>query len=259
MTYPVTDRLPRLNVFLSRAGHGSRRGVEALITAGRVAINGEAVRDLGRRVDPEADQVTVDGALARLPRDKRVYASNKPVGVVSSLNGQGQPDLTMMRERSHIEARFHPVGRLDQDSSGLLLWTDDGDLSQDLLRPDRGVWKTYEVGLASSLKWGLERTLTGGKIELDGRKVRKCTLEPAPNGDRRRWTISLHEGRNRQVRRMFAAVDCRVVSLVRTAFGPVELGRLRPGDFRRLTPQEESALRQAAGQGDRDKQSKTDS
>jgi len=247
------DGLLRLNVFLSRAGHGSRRGVEALITAGRVAIDDEVVRDLGRRVDPATQQVTVDGALARLPLDKRVYASHKPVGVVSSLHGQGgQVDLAVMRERAQIEPRFHPIGRLDQDSSGLLLWTDDGDLSQALLKPDQGVWKTYEVTLTSALRWGMERTLFSGRIELDGRPVRRCRLDASKNGDRRRWTISLHEGRNRQVRRMFAAVDCRVSGLVRVAFGPVELGRLRPGDFRRLTPNEEAALRDAAGHADTD-------
>ncbi|MEZ4388707.1 MAG: S4 domain-containing protein, partial [Candidatus Krumholzibacteriia bacterium] len=138
----------RLNVFLARAGHGSRRSVEDLVRAGRVAIGGEVVRDLARRVDVNADVVTVDGARASLPDGSRVYAFHKPLGVVSSMAGQGdQIDLDAMRRRSDIDARFHPVGRLDRDSSGLLLWTDDGHLSQALLRPEQGVWKTYEVQL----------------------------------------------------------------------------------------------------------------
>ncbi|MBD3221590.1 pseudouridine synthase [bacterium] len=245
------DRL-RLNQFLSRAGHGSRRGVESLVRQGRVTIDGEVVRDLARRVDPSAETVAVDGMVARLPRHFRVYAFHKPLGVVSSLRGQGQQvDLAALRERAGIDPRFHPVGRLDQDSSGLLLWTDDGTLSQALLRPGHEVWKTYRIVLGNALGRGLERTLAGGTLELDGRPVRPCHLEADPGGDRRRWTIRLQEGRNRQIRRMLAAVGARVVALERVAFGPIELGRLRPGDFRRLTEREDQALREVAGRTDR--------
>jgi 23S rRNA pseudouridine2605 synthase len=241
----------RLNQFLSRAGHGSRRGVETLVREGRVTVDGVVVCDLARRVDPAAESVAVDGMVARLPRDFRVYAFHKPLGVVSSLRGQGdQVDLAALRERAGIAARFHPVGRLDQDSSGLLLWTDDGTLSQALLRPGHEVWKTYRVELADTLGRGFERKLAGGTLELDGRPVRPCRVEAASGGDRRRWTIRLQEGRNRQIRRMLAAVGARVVALERVAFGPIELGRLRPGDFRRLAEREGQALRDAAGQTD---------
>jgi 23S rRNA pseudouridine2605 synthase len=238
----------RLNRFLARAGFGSRRGVEDLVRAGRVAIAGETVHDLGRRVDPATDEVTVDGLPVRLPRDSRIYAFHKPLGVVCSLRPQGeQVGLAEFRRRGDLAERFQPVGRLDQDSSGLLLWTDDGDLAQALLHPGSGVWKTYAVRLAQPLEKGQEKVLAAGTLELDGRPVRRCRVEADPGGDRRRWTIALHEGRKRQIRRMFAAVGGRVVALVRVAVGPIELGRLREGDFRRLGHDEEQALRQAVG------------
>jgi len=248
VTNPSEPEGLRLNRFLARAGHGSRRGVEELIAAGRVTIDGEVVTDLGRRVKPGTDAVAVDGLVVRLPDDRRVYAFHKPLGVVSTLRAQGeQVSLLPYRRQADLPDRFMPVGRLDADSSGLLLWTDDGDLSQALQRPTSGVWKRYEVQLARPLALRAERTLAGGKLVLDGRPVRRCRVTLDPEGDRRRWTLELHEGRKRQIRRMFAAVDARVTVLVRTAIGPVELGRLQPGGFRRLDREQERALRRAAG------------
>jgi 23S rRNA pseudouridine2605 synthase len=247
------DERLRLNRYLAQAGHGSRRGVEDLVRAGRVAIDGEVCTDLARRVDPAQEVVTVDGQPATLPTDRRIYAFHKPRDVVSTLRAQGeQIGLVEFRRRASLPERFQPVGRLDRDSSGLLLWTDDGELAEALLRPRRGVWKTYEVRLARPLARGAERRLADGTIELDGRAVRPCRVEPDPGGDRRLWTLELHEGRKRQIRRMFAAVDAKVVELVRVAVGPVRLGRLHPGDFRRLTAAEEQALREAAGRATKD-------
>jgi pseudouridine synthase len=204
-------------------------------------------------VAPGRETVTVDGQPAVLPPDHRVYAFHKPRDVVSTLRAQGgQFGLADFRRRGNLPERFQPVGRLDRDSSGLLLWTDDGALAEALLRPRQGVWKTYAVRLARPLAPRAERTLAGGTITLDGRPVRRCRVTADPDGDRRRWTLELHEGRKRQVRRMFAAVGARVVELKRTAVGPVQLGRLRPGDFRRLTAEEEQALRQAAGSSPED-------
>jgi 23S rRNA pseudouridine2605 synthase len=238
----------RLNRFLALAGHGSRRGVEALIQSGRVAIEGVIVTDLSCRVDPLTSQVTVDGQPARLPQDSRVYAFHKPLFVVCTLKPQGQQKgLLEFRRDADLPERFQPVGRLDQDSSGLLLWTDDGQLAQALLKPSHEVWKTYLVELAQPLNQRAARMLTSGKLELDGRKVLPCRLERAPDGDLRRWQIELHEGRKRQIRRMVAAVGNRVVNLTRIAVGPVQLGRLHPGGFRRLSRDEVAALREAAG------------
>lgn len=237
---------PRLNRFLARAGFGSRRSVEALVTAGRVAINGQTVRDLGRRVDPARDEVLVDGRPAFTPQDFRVYAFHKPLDVVSTLKAQGgQPSLLHYRQQSDLPDRFMPVGRLDSESTGLLLWTDDGQLSQDLCRPGSGLWKTYEVDLNDELPPSEVPVLTGGKIELDGRLCRPCRLEMKRDGTTRQWVMQLHEGRRRQIRRMFRKVGLKVTRLHRTAVGPVNLGLLRPGDFRRLTAPEVAALRQA--------------
>jgi pseudouridine synthase len=236
----------RLNRFLARAGKGSRRSVEDLIRAGRVAVNGETATDLGRRVDPDTDTVTLDGAPLRLPGDFRVYAFHKPRDVVSTLVAQGgQPTLTPYRLQSDIPGRFVPVGRLDAESTGLLLWTDDGDLNQRLCRPDTKVWKTYEVELDRPLPPALVSRLTRGGIEIDGRPCRPCRLRMQPDATTLHWIMEIHEGRRRQIRRMFQSVGLKVTALHRTAVGPIELGKLRPGDFRRLGKDEVAALRAA--------------
>jgi len=236
----------RLNKFLARAGFGSRRSVEDLIAAGRVSLNGDVVRDLGRQVDPERDRLAVDGTAAILPRDYRVYAFHKPLDVVSTLKAQGgQASLLPYRLQADIADRFMPVGRLDSESTGLLLWTDDGQLNQDLCQPGTGLWKTYEIEITEDLAPTPRAKLTAGKIELDGRKCRPCRLEMKPDGTTRQWIMKLHEGRRRQIRRMFRKVGLKVKRLHRTAVGPISLGLLRPGDFRRLTNQEVAALRAA--------------
>lgn len=237
----------RLNRFLARAGHGSRRSVEELIRQGRVAIDGTTVQDLGRKVPLTCETVTVDGVATRLPRDYRVYAFHKPLDVVSTLKGQGgQASLEPYRLQADIPERFVPVGRLDAESTGLLLWTDDGELNQLLCRPASGVWKTYEVELGAELPASKIPLLTEGTISIDGRPCRPCKLDMATDKTTRHWVMQLHEGRRRQIRRMFKKVGIKVTRLHRVAVGPVLLGLLRPGDFRRLSKDEELALRQAA-------------
>ena len=248
------DQGIRLNRYLARAGHGSRRAVEDLITAGRVTIGGKVVTDLGRRVDPEHDHVAVDGRPVTRPEDTRVSAFHQPFGVTCTLKAQaGQDDLREWRHRADLPERFVPVGRLDQTSTGLLLWTDDGALNQALCRPRSGVWKSYEIELAMPLPEELLPTLTDGSIELDGRPCLPCLLHPGRRHDGRHWVMELHEGRNRQVRRMFAALGQTVTRLHRVAFGPVLLGLLRAGDFRRLNASELTALRAAAEAEDKNR------
>jgi 23S rRNA pseudouridine2605 synthase len=168
--------------------------------------------------------------------------------VVSTLRPQGgQPGLDAYRERAGLAAGVVPVGRLDAESTGLLLWTDDGDLAQALLRPASGVWKRYEVSLHAELRQRDLRRLREGGLVLDGHACRPLRAEPLRAGDRRRWRLELHEGRKRQIRRMFQLLGLRVLSLHRTAVGPVVLGRLRAGDFRRLRADEVARLRRDAG------------
>jgi 23S rRNA pseudouridine2605 synthase len=192
--------------------------------------------------------VALDGKAVHLPAAWRTYAFHKPAGVVSTLKPQGgQAGLAAFRARAGLPAALVPVGRLDAETTGLLLWTDDGVLAQALLRPASGVEKTYEVRLDGDLTSQDRERLEGGVLLLDGRRCRPLRAEPLQPGARRRWRLRLHEGRKRQIRRMFALLDRRVLSLHRTAVGPVQLGRLRPGDFRRLRESEVASLRRAAG------------
>jgi len=242
MTNPESTM--RLNRFLARAGHGSRRSVEEIIKAGRVTIDGETVTEMGRQVDAENSIVTVDGAPTEMPRDYRIYAFHKPLDVVSTMKSQGgQPSLEPYRLQSEIPDRFMAIGRLDSESTGLLLWTDDGNLNQALCSPDSGVWKTYEVVLNADLPQAKIPLLTDGKIMIDGRPCLPCKLEMADNKTTRHWVIQIHEGRRRQIRRMFKKVGVKVMKLHRVAVGPVQLGLLRAGGFRRLSHDEEQALR----------------
>ena len=237
----------RLNRFLARGGLGSRRSVEDLILQGKVAIDGVKVTDLGRRVTPGVEEVTVDGVPVLLPEGFRVYVFHKPLDVVSTLAAQGgQPSLLPYRRQSDIPDRFMPVGRLDSESTGLLLWTDDGDLNQALCRPKTQLWKTYEIDLNGAPDRDALKSLTRGGIEIDGRPCLPCRLKMNPVGTTLQWIMEIHEGRRRQIRRMFNSVGLKVLKLHRTAIGPVRLGNLRPGDFRRLDHNEVEALRNLA-------------
>lgn len=234
----------RLNRYLARAGLGSRRSVETFITEGRVAIDGKTVTDLGRRVLTETEDVTVDGRPVILPEGFRVYAFNKPLDVVSTLVSQGgQPSLLPYRLQSDLPDRFMPVGRLDSETTGLLLWTDDGNLNQDLCRPKSGLWKTYELQVNEDLTPTLIKNLTRGSLKIDGRPCLPCRLKMKPGGTTLHWVMEIHEGRRRQIRRMFRAVGRRVMKLHRVAVGPVKLGNLRPGDFRKLDHNDVEKLR----------------
>jgi len=233
----------RLNRFLARSGLGSRRGVESLISSGRVRIDGEVVTDLGRRVRPGTDLVTVDDRPVALPESWRVYAFHKPAGVVSSLRPQGRSRcLAEFREREGLPPSVVPVGRLDAPTTGLLIWTDDGGLAEAMLLPRHRIWKRYLLNLDRPLPESAERVLTGGLIDLDGRPCRPARLEAAGQ-DRRRWRLWLQEGRKRQIRRMIMAVDRRVEALHREAVGPLELGSLPEGRFRMLGDDEVDVLR----------------
>jgi 23S rRNA pseudouridine2605 synthase len=228
----------RLQKVLAQIGLGSRRTCEELIAAGRVQVNGE-VADLGRRVDPESDQVTVDGVPVAVRPGLVYYLLNKPVGAVSTASDPaGRPAVTGLVPS---EPRVHPVGRLDADSEGLLLLTNDGELTFRLTHPSFGVEKEYLVEVKGSPKPGAVRRLREG-IELeDGRTAPAQVALVAPNALR----ITIHEGRNRQIRRMCDAVGHPVRRLVRTRIGPIRVGTLAPGEWRELTTGEVRALERA--------------
>ncbi len=225
---------------LAQAGVGSRRACEELIAAGRVEVNGETAQ-LGRRIDVDHDRVTVDGVPVGVRPGLVYYLVNKPPGVVStSFDPQGRVTLTSLVPP---EPRVYPVGRLDADSEGVILLTNDGDLTYRLTHPSFGVEKEYVITVDGSPKPGAIRQLRRGVALEDGltAPARVSTLGPAT------LRITIHEGRNRQVRRMAEAVGHPVRRLVRTRIGPLRLGSLRPGEWRPLTTEEVRALERATG------------
>jgi 23S rRNA pseudouridine2605 synthase len=205
-------------------------------------VNGE-VAQLGRRVDPHSDHVEVDGVALAIRPGLVYYVVNKPADVVSTASDPySRPVVTALVPG---EPRVHPVGRLDADSEGLLLLTNDGDLTFRLTHPRFGVEKEYLVVVEGAPKRGALRQLREGVELEDGRTAPARVALVGPNGLR----VTIHEGRNRQVRRMCDAVGHPVRRLVRTRFGPIRVGTLAPGEWRELTPGEVRALERAAAQG----------
>jgi 23S rRNA pseudouridine2605 synthase len=236
----VPDGGERLQKVLAAAGYGSRRLCEELIADGRVTVNGE-VAALGRRVDAEHDRIEVDGRPAPTRPGLVHYLVNKPRGVISTARDtHGRPSVV---DLVPPEPRVFPVGRLDADTEGLLVLTNDGDLAQLLTHPRHGVEKEYLVHVAGGpLRPGALRRLRDG-VELDdGVTAPADVSQPEPGVLR----ITIHEGRNRQVRRMCDAVGHPVQRLVRLRVGPVSDRRLKPGAWRPLTSGEVRALYESA-------------
>lgn len=230
----------RLQKVLAQAGLGSRRTCEILIDEGRVTVNGE-IAELGRRVDVERDVVEVDGSQIGVRPDLVHYLLNKPAGVVTTAaDTHGRPTVV---ELVPTEPRVFPVGRLDADTEGLLLLTNDGDLTHRLTHPSYGVDKEYLAEVEGRPSRGALRRLRDG-VELDDGVTSPASASLlAPNLVR----LVIHEGRNRQVRRMCDAVGHPVVRLVRTRIGPLADTTLAPGEWRPLTRDEVRSLERAAG------------
>lgn len=243
------ERGERLQKVMAAAGIASRRVCEDLIAAGRVEVNGEIVDEPGRRVGP-GDRVSVDGMPIQLDVSKRYVVLNKPTGVVSTMADEhGRPDLT--RFVADYEERLYNVGRLDYETSGLLLLTNDGDLAHVLAHPSFGVEKTYLAKVSGimtaktleQLKTGIE--LEDGVIAAD--RIRVTGTAPRDGHDGTSMVeLTLHSGRNRIVRRMLDAVGHPVIQLVRRQFGPITLGSLGIGRTRNLTRDEVGRLLELA-------------
>jgi 23S rRNA pseudouridine2605 synthase len=238
--------IERLQKVLAHAGVSSRRAAEKLIVEGRVTVNGAVVSKLGTKVDADRDAIKVDGKRVGAPPSGHTYlAFHKPRGVVTTLNDpEGRP--TVKDYLRGIKARVYPVGRLDYASEGLLILTDDGSLARDLMHPSRGVEKTYLVKVAGQPAPEVLSRLSRG-IPLDGKRTRPAKVRMARRGDNAWVEISIGEGRNRQVRRMFQAVGHPVQRLRRLAYGGVSLGRLPVGLMRPLTDAEVAELVRATG------------
>src|SRR5919199_2607224 len=230
----------RLAKFLAHAGLASRRASEQIVAAGRVTVAGDEVRDPARDVDG-SEPVAVDGRPVRVHDGRRaVYAVNKPAGVVSTAHDpQGRPTVVeLVRSRR----RLYPVGRLDADTTGLILLTDDGDLAHHLTHPSFEVPRVYRARVTRPpVRAAALRALREGVDLDDGRTAPARVRRLAPDT----LELTLHEGRKRQVRRMCEAVGHPVITLARVAFGPIGLGELRRGAYRRLTAAEVERLRRA--------------
>ncbi len=233
----------RLQKALAHAGIASRRACEALITGGRVTVNGAIERELGSRINPESDEVRVDGVVVQLDATKRYFVLNKPLGVVSTMSDeQGRPDLSEFTDQ--IEDRLYNVGRLDTDTSGLLILTNDGELAHKLAHPSFGVYKTYVAKVRGEVSSAVIQQLRDG-VELKDGFIQADRAKVLPGGSRQSHTlveITLHSGRNRIVRRLLAHVGHPVEELVRRQFGPLHLGTLRVGEMRELASAERGAL-----------------
>lgn len=225
----------RLQKVLARAGFGSRRMCEELIADGVVTVNGD-VADLGRRVDPESDKVEVDGVPVGIRPDLIHYLLNKPIGVVTTASDtHGRPTVI---DLVPDEPRVFPVGRLDMDTEGLLMLTNDGDLANRITHPSHGVEKEYLAEVESTpSRLALRRLREGVELD-DGPTAPARVALVAPTLVR----ITIHEGRNRQVRRMLDTVGHPIVRLIRTRIGPLSDRRLGPGEWRVLTTDEVRAL-----------------
>jgi 23S rRNA pseudouridine2605 synthase len=237
----------RLQKILSAAGIASRRAAEDYIRQGRVTVNGEVVVELGTKADPEADDIRVDGRRVK-PAGRRLYIlMNKPRGYITSRSDpQHRPTVIDLLKDAGIRDYVYPVGRLDFDSEGLLVLTSDGDLAAHLTHPSHEVEREYHVQVRGVPdRHSLERLARG--VVIEGRRtaparVRLRRTFDSPAGEQAVLSIVIHEGRNRQVRKMLDAIAHPVVRLRRVRIGPITDDRLKPGEFRELTSREITAL-----------------
>lgn len=242
------NRPQRLQKILAQAGYGSRRACEQLILQGRVRVNGQVVTQLGVQADPRCDVIEVDGKRVQLPEEHTYILLHKPAGVVTTRR-DAHAARTVIDLLQGVTAPVFPVGRLDADTTGALLLTDDGELAYRLTHPRYGVPKTYLVEVRGEVKEEAIRRLREGVALEDGTTAPAQVQKVRTLADRKTTLLRLtiHEGRKRQVKRMCTAVGHPVVRLHRERFGPLTLRNLPAGAWRHLTAEEVTALRRAVG------------
>ncbi|MBQ9708131.1 MAG: rRNA pseudouridine synthase [Firmicutes bacterium] len=226
----------RLNKYIAQAGICSRRKADELISCGNVKVNGIVVRELGVQVE-DGDKVTVNGKPVEAAEKKVYVAVNKPLGYITSMDDD-KDRATVAQLVEDVPERLFPVGRLDYNTTGLLIMTNDGQLTYSLTHPKHQVWKTYVATVAGVLSNQRVAKLRKG-VDIGGYVTSPARVKVLKQMPRHAVVeIQIHEGKNRQVRKMFAAVGNRVQSLERTAIGDVRLGRLMSGHYRKLTREE---------------------
>ncbi|MDD2899523.1 MAG: pseudouridine synthase [Desulfuromonadaceae bacterium] len=236
--------LERLQKIISAAGITSRRASEALILNGQVAVNGIIVTELGSKADPSKDTITVDGKALKFNVQRLYILLNKPPGYITALkDGQGRPLVTDLLKG--VADRVYPVGRLDYNTEGLLLLTNDGEWANRLMHPRHEIEKEYHVRVRGKVvDQQLMRMAEG--VELEDGMTAPAVVNLVKSGEQNDWiSVAIHEGRNRQVRRMCEAVSLSVVRLKRIRYGSLALGTLRAGQFRYLT---EAEVRELSGE-----------
>jgi 23S rRNA pseudouridine2605 synthase len=243
----------RLQKILSAAGIASRRAAEVLIQDGRVTLNGRTVTELGTKADPDTDDVRVDGRRVKPDRQRRYILLYKPRGYITSrVDPQHRPTVIDLLHKGGVRDYVYPVGRLDYDSEGLLLLTSDGDLAARFTHPRHGIAREYHVRVRGVPDRRALARLSDG-IVIDGRRtapaeVRIEKVIEGEGGGQAVLAFVIREGRKRQVRNMCEAVGHPVLRLKRVRIGPISDERIRPGEFRDLTPREIAALKKAAAQ-----------
>ena len=240
----------RLQKILSGCGYCSRRKAEELIAAGRVKVNGRECK-LGDKADISADIISVDGVNidAPLKTEYVYYMLNKPRGYVTTTQDELERRCVMDLMKD-VKVRVFPVGRLDRNSEGLLLFTNDGDFANSIMHPSGHIQKTYRVTVRSGVTEEQVSRLSGG-VEIDGEKTLPATVSVITEEPGRTvLLITIREGRNRQIRKMCEAVGLEVARLKRISVGPLRLGMLKPGEYRELTPQEVSSIKASIRKGE---------
>lgn len=226
----------RINKYLAHSGVCSRRQADELISQGRVSINEDVVKELGVKVSPE-DIIKLDGKEVKLSKKFEYFLLNKPIGYVSTVKDP-HAEKTVL-DLIKTEERLYPVGRLDKDSRGIIIITNDGDLTYKLTHPKKDIFKTYEVILDKKPKEVDLKTLIRG-IPMDGYLTKRAKIKKMSDY---KYQISISEGKNRQVRRMFNYIGCKVVDLKRISIGKINDNYLPEGKFRKLTKEEIDYLR----------------
>lgn len=236
----------RLQKFLARAGVASRRASEKIIEAGRISVNGQVVTELGTKINPEVDEVCLDGSPVCKAQETVTLMLNKPAGYLTSMKDpRGRPCVSQLVPLEEFPA-LYPLGRLDYDTTGLLLFSTDGELGNAVLHPSHHVDKTYRALVKGKpSEASLSRLRRGVKLD-DGPTQPASVALVGSKGKNAYVEITIHEGRKRQVKRMCEAIGHPVLQLHRVSFGPLELGNLPEGKYRMLNAQEVAALERAS-------------
>lgn len=235
----------RVQKFLAHQGIASRRTIEKMINGGRISINGKVITEQGTKIDPSLDKVAVDGKNIKATSEFAYYWVNKPIGIISASNSNvGESVITDLVD---TPIRIYPVGRLDKDSQGLILLTNDGELTHRLTHPKYHIDKTYKVLVTGDLTEAkIEKLQTG--IHLEEGKTAPAQVEVIESDKTGAWLqFVIHEGKHRQIRRMCEVVGLHVVDLIRTHVGPISLGKIGLGKSRKATTKEIATLKSLVG------------